>query len=224
MLCWAVKASADGVPPYCRGTVTDYTLVFVSPTASEGRVVKPFSLLFNGPTGLFETFWRSYDGCCRNSLLRAEAEFLLPASVQLQIQPHRGYLLNGQPVLIDRLHLQLDKPQVPVKAQLLTTRPYAPVSSAPTHDRIYHPETPDQGAQGVQYYDWVMHGTGEVITKEQYDGSKFRSPVFPEFFPPVPCKELLGQQLYKQIIDYKSGSTYRRETYTITCEVVSWGA
>lgn len=159
-----------------------------------------YSLLYNGPCGIFERFYRTYDNMLRNSLIPVKVTLLLSSDQKMNLNAHRKKLLNGQQLLVDKLKYQLGGKNEPLESELLTTALYEPISSAML-------ET--ERMQEKKVYKWKIVREVTEVTEEDWnnspvkvEGSNIRIPSpLPAIYPPPPTEAQYNQK----------GNYYHRE-------------
>lgn len=160
-----------------------------------------YSLLYNGPCGIFERFYRTYDDMLRNSFIPVKAELLLSSEQKMNLNAHRKKLLQGQQLLVNKLKYNLGGKNEPVESEFLTTCFYEPVNSAISEaDRMLEP----------QKYKWKIIRENTAVTEEVWknspvrvDGSIIRIPSpLPAIYPPAPTD-----------LQYQSGGRYYHREY-----------
>lgn len=80
-----------------------------------------YSLLYNGPCGIFERFYRTYDNMLRNSFIPVKVDLLLSPEQKMNLNAHRKKLLQGQQLLVNKLKYHLGGKNEPVESEFLTT-------------------------------------------------------------------------------------------------------
>lgn len=66
-----------------------------------------YSLCYNGPCGIFERFYRTFDSLLRNSLHTVKGELLLTNDQKRTIPAHEKIIIKGQELLINSLKYKL---------------------------------------------------------------------------------------------------------------------
>jgi hypothetical protein len=101
-----------------------------------GERLWDYALCYNGPDGLYEKFWRRYDGMLRNAFRPVTTEALLPDTVKINLPPHRKVLLQGQEVLPNIIKYHIGKKKES-ECTFLTIRLQEPLSMAPAESGIF---------------------------------------------------------------------------------------
>ena len=205
MLAFAYKSA--GLP---RGTITN-----IVPNTTNVRL-SDYSLCYNGPDGIFERFYRSYDDLLRNSLHPAKVNLLLPDHLKISLPAHLPVLLNGQKMLIDRIKYQIGGKNEPLESEMLTMNLYEPVSSAKQFADIIP----------TQNYEWVAQSSSASVTEAEYNASPYKELEFDPIFPSQkPTAELAasGEKFYERttclaLPGIMGGLIYIRVTYWMICK------
>lgn len=162
-----------------------------------------YSLLYNGPTGIFEKFYRGFDNVLRNSLHKVTADLLIPDVLKSSLSPHQKVSLQGVDLLFNSFKYTVGGKEEPTTSELLTLPLYEPTSLAPSESERF-PLQPT--------YKWHPVITSTQVTKDEFraqgyleDESYYKrrgvtSP--PLIYPAPPTEE-----------QYKSGKTYHQRTY-----------
>ena len=212
MLAFAYVSA--GLP---RGTITNYKFYNASDT-SDTRL-SDYSLCYNGPDGIFERFYRSYDNILRNSLHPTKADFLLPDNFKTSLPAHLPVLVNNQRMLIDRIKYQIGGKNEPVESELLTMNLYEPISSAKHFSEIIP----------TQYYQWVVKSSSSSVTEAEYKASPYKDLEFDSIFPNIkPTAELAasGEKYYERttclrVQGLMGGFVYTLVKYWMICESIT---
>ncbi|MCC8186496.1 MAG: hypothetical protein LIP08_03015 [Bacteroides sp.] len=182
MLCFVGKASN-----YHFGTILNYS--------AEGSRLWNYTLSFNGPDGLFETFWRKYDLLLRNSFMGIQADLLLSESQKATLSGYRKILLKGQQLLPDKIKYIPGERSI-MEATFLTTKLYQPVSEARSEaDRI-------AGYSSAYYWEVNYERSNSNYTRYAFDEEP--STIF--YDPPTAAQYLLGGKYHQR--------TYKVQFYT----------
>ena len=174
-----------------------------------------YSLLYIGPQGLFERFWRKTDALYRNSLLTLTARMLLPQSYKQELNPHFPVTLYSQRLLPDVIRYTLGGNGDPQECTFRTLRLYQPVEEAPGADTY---ETANAVNGG---YSWVAYFDDFVATQGQYEEAtdKDRLPV--TIYPDAPKEDYCdGSKHYLQGFYEKIGDKYYFIRVWLACETV----
>lgn len=171
---------------YCIGTNTNYR--------GTTRLWN-YTLLYNGPDGIFERFYRKYDNMLRNSLHPIKAKLLLSGAQKMNLPAHRKVIIQGQELLINKLKYYLGGKNEPVESELMTTHLYEPVSTAiPEADRL-----PDNSIS-----KWYITAEYTEISEAEYNAIPNKGSL-PAIYPPPPTAEQIknGGTYYKRAYCYK---------------------
>lgn len=160
-----------------------------------------YSLLYNGPTGIFEKFYRDFDNLLRNSLHKVSARFLFPNVLKSSLPVHRKVTLQGADLLVNVLKYTIGGESEPIESELFTTSLYEPISTAkPEEGRMPYNKTG---------YRWSIQKVTHDSTEEEYiaagykvDGSSRNMNDIPAIYPYPPTKAM-----------YDSGETYYHRTF-----------
>lgn len=201
---------------YPMGTVTNYR---ITTDYSEDCRLYDYSLCYNGPDGLYERFYRSYDDLLRNSLHAVKVELLIPENLKLSLPAHLPVLLENQKMLIDRIIYQIGGENEPLESELLTVNLYEPVSSAKKFDEIIP----------TQKYKWKIKASHSAISEQEYASSPYKELTFDTIYPQIkPSEELVSpeKRFYERTtcLSYgglNGGIKYVRVNYWLVCEAVT---
>lgn len=174
-----------------------------------------YSLLYNGPNGIFERFWRDFDNCLRNALHKVRASLLLPLELKASLPPHQRVVLRGEPLLFDVIHYSIGQRPEPLETEFLTITlrrdGNGNISTAPPESERMLP---------TSSYTWEIALVETEITQQDYeavgyefdydqwveDGCQRINHGLPAIYPLPPTAE-----------QYASGNTfYPRVTYRVT--------
>ena len=122
-----------------------------------------YSLLYNGPKGIFERFWRDFDTLLRNSLHRVDASLLVPDSAKMRQSVHSKVLLGGSEMLFDVFRYDVSGEREPVESGLLTLGLRAPVSEAPAEPVM----------SGPPLRAWDISTSETEITQQEYEAAGY---------------------------------------------------
>jgi hypothetical protein len=157
-----------------RGTVTNYD-------RTGKRRLSDYTLLYNGPDGIFERFYRPYDNLLRNSMHTVTAALLLSQQQKLSIPSCRKILLKGRELLINKLNFTIGGKNEPKESEFYTIQLYEPVSEAiPESERLPVYPAVNRFAQMQFYY--------KSLTESEYNASPYKVASIPvlysRVFPP----------------------------------------
>ena len=174
-----------------------------------------YSLLYNGPNGIFERFWRDFDNCLRNALHKVRASLLLPAELKASLPVHQRVVLRGESLFVNVMHYAIGKRREPMETEFLTTTlrrdASGNISTAPPESSRMLP---------TSSYTWKIVLVETQITQQDYeavgyefdydqwvdDGCPSITHGLPAIYPLPPTAE-----------QYDSGNTfYPRTTYRVT--------
>lgn len=174
-----------------------------------------YSLLYNGPYGIFERFWRDFDNCLRNALHKVRASLLLPAELKASLPAHQRVVLRGESLFVNVMHYAIGKRREPMETEFLTTTlrrdASGNISTAPPESSRMLP---------TSSYTWKIVLVETQITQQDYeavgyefdydqwvdDGCPRITHGLPAIYPLPPTAE-----------QYDSGNTfYPRTTYRVT--------
>lgn len=128
VLCLQQQGAEGVVPSAC--TYFNYPATELG--ANIGQLMPPVvrdgvaaSLYTWGDDGLFARWWKVYDGCLRDSWHTVTVKCRMPVSVLQEFRFDRMKLLNGQPMVVDKLSYVLtDEAEVDVTLVMRTTKGY----------------------------------------------------------------------------------------------------
>lgn len=136
-------ASDDGLKPMLSfvyhlgmldyGTILNYD--------AYGNRLWDYTLAYHGPDGLFERFWRGHDDMLRNSLLEINVDLLLSDTQKASLSEYKSVTIEGQRLLPSIIQYVPDSRE-PMESTFLTTRLYAPISTAPSESARLASHTP----------------------------------------------------------------------------------
>lgn len=207
---------SSGDESYLTNTSHDQSpiLAFVKPganyvTGTNHDIKNGYSLLYNGPIGIYEKFYRDFDNLLRNALHKVTASLLLTDHLKQSLPVHRKVSLKNVDYLVDVLKYAIGGKNTPVDTTLLTTQLLEPVSlSKNESDRL--PENkqyrwePTYSTQGLSVNEWKAAGYTEN-TEVSYPV------IYP--VPPTKAQYDAGGKYYERTIYYSSYNA-RRGTYT----------
>ena len=162
-----------GIP---KGTLSNYKYVDAGPE-SEAILTKiwDYSLIYNGPDGIFERFYRPLDTMLRNSKHLVTAELNLPETLRMSIAAHRLVSIQGQSMFINNLRYKIGAKPEPVESEFLTTKTHTPADLAPDFED-YFPE--------ASLFKWVSHMSYVDVGEATYDLSPYKDRVIQVIYPP----------------------------------------
>lgn len=159
-----------------------------------------YSLLYNGPTGIYEKFYRKFDNILRNSLHKVSADLLLPNTLKNSLQVHRKVSLQGTELMFDIFKYTIGGKSEPVTSDLMTTVLYESVSKAkPEAERM----------QRNTEYKWMIVRVNTEVTEAEYiaagypvtESGSYQNEI-PAIYPLPPTKAI-----------YDAGGTYYHRTF-----------
>ena len=174
-----------------------------------------YSLLYNGPDGIFERFWRDFDNCLRNALHRVNVSLLIPPELKKSLPIHRTVVMQGEKLLPDILRFAVGSLREPADADLLTvilrTDVSGDISTAPEESSRMVYTSP---------YSWEVTSAETEITQEEYEAAGYSFDYdswtqegqprinhgLPAIYPPPPTDAQYSA----------GGSYYSRTTYRVT--------
>lgn len=159
---------------YCLGTNTNYS--------TDGRRLSNYSLLYNGPDGIFEKFYREFDNLLRNSFHKVKLKLLLSSHQKMTISSLNKVTLNGNEYFFDKFKYVLGGDNEPIESTFFTCLLYKPIDMAKKElDRFSYKSE----------YKWkAIHDRQENVDKSIYDALVYKGDhQFPAFFPPYPTEE-----------------------------------
>ena len=174
-------------------------LSFVSDVSTGSNIETGYgySLLYNGPLGIYEKFYRDFDNLLRNALHKVTASLLLTDRMKQSLPVHRKVSVNDNDYLIDILKYVVGGKNAPEETTLLTTKLLEPISVAINESERLMPN----GS-----YSWVHHiDSTSLSEKEWTDAGYTKGTVVsvPAIYPPFPT-----QEQYE-----KGGKYYQRTAY-----------
>ena len=170
-------------------------------TGTNHDTERGYSLLYNGPIGIFEKFYRTFDNLLRNSLHQVTVPLLLNDALKKQLEVHRKVSLKGMDYLCNVFKYTLGGKNEPIDTTLFTTHLYEPVSTAlPEAERMTHANT----------YEWTLNFERTVLTEAQWVAAGYEAGAsisFPVIYPPSPTQA-----------QYEAGGNYYVRTvyYSLT--------
>lgn len=159
-----------------------------------------YSLQYNGPSGIYEKFYRRFDNLLRNSLHKVSVDLLLPDHVKSSLQVHSKICLQGEELIFNILKYTIGGENNPVASELFTTSLYNPLSLAkPEAERMIRNTD----------YKWVVESQETEISESMYIAAGYPSTGvthshsdIPAIYPLPPTKAMCD-----------SGDTYYPRTY-----------
>lgn len=160
-----------------------------------------YSLLYNGPCGIFEKFYRDFDNLLRNSLHKVSAKFLFPTILKSSLPVHRKMTLQGTDILVNVLKYTIGGKSESIDSELYTTTLYEPVSKAKSEaERMPVNKTG---------YRWSIQKATHDSTEQEYIAAGYKVSEsgrnmndIPAIYPYPPTKAM-----------YDSGETYYHRTF-----------
>lgn len=194
---------------YSAGTCTNYTC--------DREKFADYSLLYNGPDGIFEKFYRTYDNLLRNSMHPVKGDILLSDHQKMNIPSHRKVILDGQELFIDKLKYYIGGENEPIESSFYTTRLYEPVEIALSEAKHF-PLLDDA-------YCWSIDRNTYDISEAEYnaetvklEGSRGGFDKLPAIYPPLPTKEQVaagGYYYERSFAYYMDGRDNKRHFYRV---------
>ncbi|MCC8153603.1 MAG: hypothetical protein LIP01_04940 [Tannerellaceae bacterium] len=175
-----------------RGTVLNYDY--------EGKRLWNYTLSFNGPDGLFENFWRTYDTLLRNSLIEIQTDTLLPETLKASLSGYKKILYQGQEMVPDKLKFIPGK-KIPQQCTFLTTKLYQPVSRATSESTRL--------AGLTHAYEWEVNWRGSHPTKTRFIFDEEPAILF--YDPPTATQYNAGGRHHQKTYAVQFYSTYGSE-------------
>ena len=197
---------------YCIGTNTNYTYNNVR--------FADYSLLYNGPDGIFERFYRTYDNLLRNSMHPVKGDILLSDHQKMNIPAHRKVIIDGQELFIDKLKYSIGGNNEPIESSFYTTRLYEPVQTAPAEDSRF-PLPLDANC-------WSIDRNSYEISESDYNaelvkfGDTRGTNKLPYIYPPFPTKEQVaagGYYYERSFAHYQDGRDNKRRYYRVVARL-----
>lgn len=163
-----------------------------------------YALIYNGPKGIFERFYRNYDTLLRNSLHEVSANLLLTPKQKQDISPISIFEINGIKLILNKLSYSISGKNDLCKADFYTTELYEPIDQAKTIEDILNDTTSP--------YKWIAKDEYEEITEEEYNNSPYKDVNIEPIFPDIPKYEYIGKKYFER---YRAYSTTDRHGATI---------
>lgn len=180
---------------YNIGTNRNYTV--------ENKRFADYSLLYNGPDGIYEKFYRTYDNLLRNSMHPVKGDILLSDHQKMNIPAHRKVIIEGQELFVDKLKYYIGGNNEPVESTFYTTRLYEPVEIAISESQRF--------PTLANAYCWSVDKKTYDITEDEYNAELVKlnygardSDHLPTIYPPFPTKEQVaeGKLYYERSFAY----------------------
>lgn len=174
-------------------------LSFVSSvsTGSNIEIGYEYSLLYNGPFGIYEKFYRDFDNLLRNAFHKVRASLLLTDQMKQSLQVHKKVSVHGNDYLVDIMKYIVGGKNAPVETTLLTTKLLEPISVSIGENERLMPDSP---------YSWVLHVDKTNISEKEWTDAGYTKGTMvtvPAIYPPFPTKEQYE----------KGGKYYQRTAY-----------
>ena len=197
---------------YTVGTVTAYSskpITEDSPTFGWPEQFSEYALIYNGPNGIFERFYRPWDDILRNSMHKVKASLLLDQHSKLVIPATGKVSISGIDLLIDKLAYTIGGRNKPVESEFYTVQLYEPVSTAKSIYELM--ATDDTG------YEWVTKELEHEISASEYENSEIKDVEIKTVFPSLPLPEYVGKRMYLQNSAICTGLSGYYKYYFISC-------
>ena len=172
---------------YVGGAVTNYGCT----NWLAGTFVKigDYSLAYNGANGIFEKFYRKYDGLLRNSLHTCSGDLLLTEKDKITLSPLAKYHLKGENFMFDTLSYSIGSGKTLSEIKLRTLRLYEPVRLAKSITQLF--PLPPTDVKWIDKQETVM------ISFPEYENSPYKEAKHPNIYPPYPRKEDIGKRFFE---------------------------
>ncbi|WP_294617619.1 hypothetical protein [uncultured Bacteroides sp.] len=177
-------------------------LSFVSDdsTGINTDTVHGYSLLYNGPFGIYEKFYRDFDNLLRNALHKVTVPLLLPDAMKQSLQVHKKVSVNGNDYLIDIMKYAVGGKNEPIETVLLTTKLLEPVSVSVSESERLTAGSP---------YLWVHHIKSDTLTEKEWTDAGYAPSAkvsVPAIYPPFPTREQYekGGKYYQRTVYFSS--------------------
>ena len=163
-----------------------------------------YSLLYNGPIGIYEKFYRDFDNLLRNSLHKVTVPLLLTDKIKQSLPVHSKVVLNNVEYLIDILKYTIGGTNVPMDTMLLTTQLFEPTSFSPDEAQRMPQE---------KTYKWVLNIEKTSLTEAQWIAAGYEKGAivsYPVIYPPAPTKSQYdaGGKHFERTVYYSFKSEY----------------
>lgn len=174
-------------------------LSFVSSVSTGSNIENgyEYSLLYNGPFGIYEKFYRDFDNLLRNALHKVTASLLLTDQMKQSLQVHKKVSVNDNDYLIDIMKYAVGGKNAPIETTLLTTKLLEPISVSISENERLMPNSS---------YSWVHHINSTTLTEKEWTDAGYTISTIvsvPALYPPFPT-----QEQYE-----KGGKYYQRTAY-----------
>lgn len=211
-------AFSSAIGGRATGTVTTYAWGPIHVTSAH-LSLRPrlrlwnYALVYNGPDGIFEKFYRPYDLLLRNSLQEMKVKLLLNQKEKQDIRAFAKVVIRGVEFFLNKLKFTIGGKTEPVESQLLTASLYHEQGSGCINEP---PELSTMFPFMATDYKWVGQMVEEEIEAQEYFNAFLYSTAdvdrtFQTLYPPVPSAEWVGQQWGRQV-SYKQRQT-RHSTF-----------
>ncbi|MDR2917646.1 MAG: hypothetical protein LBV74_22875 [Tannerella sp.] len=193
---------------FYRGTITNYS--------RSGQRLSDYSLIYNGPDGIFERFYRAYDNILRNSMHTVTADLLLTQHQKMTIPAHRKVIIQSQELLINKLAFTIGGKNEPKESEFYTVRLYEPVNTASDSSGLLPVYNSSSKTGRMQFYQ-------TNITEAEYNASPYKTGTMPTLYSLVfnpDTEEAEGALIWEQKFAVKVDTNpvaYR--LYTVTLRV-----
>lgn len=167
-----------------------------------------YSLVYNGPEGIFEKFYRPYDLLARNSLQEVKVKLLLSQREKQDLLPYTKVVIRGVEFFLNKLKFTVGGKKEPVESHLLTSGLYhdqdtGAISEPPSMVSMF----PFMDTE----YQWVGRMTEDQLSESEFNAAAGMSPqdverAFQTLFPPIPGPEWEGREWGRQtaLLKYES--------------------
>lgn len=209
MLAYSYKYNSETVT---QGTVSNYMDVRTRPSNIQIKFTD-YALVYNGPDGIFERFYRPFDSILRNSMHTVKATFLLSQHEKMTVPSYRKIVVGGSEFVINKFNYALGGKNIPVESELYTVQQFQPVSIAKAVDDIF--PIVETG------YRWVQKEYIKEISESEYNESPFKDADIAPFYPPAPTSADVGKILHTcyTALPYYQG--YALFTFWLVAEAVT---
>lgn len=152
-----------------------------------------YTLYYNGPDGLFEKFYRTFDNFIRNSKHTVKISMLLPQELKMNIKSHELLIYKGQKLFINTLKFNIGGKDSPVESQFYTTKNHTPTVVAKSYSDII--KVDQEG------YHWEFKTASTSCTQTEYETNKTTkiNTVFP---PAATSLYTIGKHYFSQYSYY----------------------
>lgn len=169
----------------CRGTTYNYD--------QNGNKLWDYSIMWNGPDGIYEKFWRAKDNLLRNALLEIHFDALLSEDTKMSLPSFAKVGLNSQDYLVSEIKYYTRRRSIS-SCRLLSTKLQQPISEAKPAENYYR----------IRTCCWIArHSRSWSNPPGQSTVHRFiNEPV--AFYPPDPTET-----------QYNAGGQYYQRTYNV---------